>query len=55
LGFTDFQTQPKYKKKSANSWFTDFLSQTKRTYQQSAKFTNALLAKGGVCMFKEGD
>lgn len=33
----------------------DFLSQTKRTYQQSAKFTNALLSKGGVCVFKEGD
>lgn len=33
----------------------DFLSQTKRTYQQSAKFTNALLSKRGVCVFKEGD
>lgn len=50
--FSDNQKQ-KQKKQSANSWFTDFLSQTKRTYQQSAKFTNALLSKGGVCVFKE--
>ncbi len=52
-GFSD--TTKKKRKQSANSWFTDFQSQTKRTYQQSAKFTNALLSKGGVCVFKEGD
>jgi hypothetical protein len=34
---------------------SQILSQTKTTYQQSAKFTNALLSKGGVCVFKEGD
>ncbi len=49
--FSDNQKQKK-KKKSANSWFTDFLSQTKRTYLQNLQM-HYFLRVGSVCSRKE--